>query len=214
MTDSPLESPPETGAGHALEHRDDVGAKIGMWLFLYTELVLFSGMFILYAMYLVQYRQNFIAESKHLSLASGAVNTLFLLTSSLTMALSISALRLGRKRMSIGCLAGTIAFALGFFVVKYFEWTHKFHAGIYPDSPTLDAMGHGATMFYALYFIMTGLHALHVLIGVILLSVMLGLVVRGRVNADRFVALENSGLYWHLVDLIWIYLFPLFYLIR
>jgi cytochrome c oxidase subunit 3 len=209
MNDEITESPSPAG-----DHpRDDVGARMGMWLFLYTELLLFAGLFIVYAMYLVRYRQEFIQGSGELSLVSGAVNTVFLLTSSLTMALSISATRRSRKNLAAILLAATILLAAAFFVVKFFEWSHKLHAGIYPGSDTLAEMGAGLTIFYALYFAMTGLHAIHVLVGAAVLSVMLALVARGRVHAGRYVALENTGLYWHLVDVVWILLFPLFYLV-
>ncbi|HWR73273.1 MAG TPA: cytochrome c oxidase subunit 3, partial [Nitrospirota bacterium] len=100
-----------------------------------------------------------------------------------------------------------------FLVNKYFEWSAKFQHGLYPDAPELIDRGHGQILFYGLYYVMTGLHGLHVLAGLVLLGSMLFFTVRERVNSENFGWLENSGLYWHLVDLIWIYLFPLFYLI-
>ncbi|NQU45135.1 cytochrome c oxidase subunit 3 family protein [bacterium] len=198
---------------HHDEHSDPVGAKMGMWLFLFTEIVLFGGMFLLYTMYLTRYRNSFIQCSEELSLPSGVANTILLLTSSLTVAMSITALRRNRRRASMLLLAGTLVCAVGFFVIKYFEWAHKFHLGIYPNSPQLIQLGFGTTMYYGLYFVMTGLHALHVLIGVAVLAVMLVMVYRGSINPERYIALENGGLYWHLVDLVWIFLFPLFYLV-
>jgi cytochrome c oxidase subunit 3 len=198
---------------HGHEHHDPLGAKIGMWLFLYTELILFGGLFLLYLMYLVRYRDAFVEHSGELSLLSGATNTIVLLTSSLTVALAITALRKGDGRRSCQLLGATVVLALVFFVIKYFEWSHKIHLGLYPNSPQLAELGQGPMMFYGLYFVMTGLHAMHVLVGAILLTVMLVMVKRGSVHAERYIVLENSGLYWHLVDLIWIYLFPLFYLV-
>ena len=208
MTASPPEAHDAVG-----EHGDPVAARMGMWLFLYTELILFGGLFIVYAMYLVRYRSEFIAQSRELSLVSGGANTILLLTSSLTMAMAVTAARRNRARTAVRCLSATIALALAFFVIKYFEWSSKFHHGIYPNSRELLEMGHGPTLFYGLYFIMTGLHALHVLIGVVLLAVMLAMTAKGKIHSERYIVLDNSGLYWHLVDVIWIFLFPLFYLI-
>ena len=107
----------------------------------------------------------------------------------------------------------TILFAVGFLVIKYFEWSSKFHHGIYPGSPELLETGRGENLFYSLYFVMTGLHGLHVLIGVALLTVILVMTYKKIIDSTNFIKLENSGLYWHLLDVIWIYLFPLFYLI-
>jgi cytochrome c oxidase subunit 3 len=108
----------------------------------------------------------------------------------------------------------TIVFAFGFLVVKFFEWSVKFSHGIFPGSSTLLEKEMGEIVFYGLYFSMTGLHGLHVIIGMIILTFMFVFVYRGTVNDDKYIKLENSGLYWHLVDLIWIFLFPLFYLIH
>jgi cytochrome c oxidase subunit 3 len=195
------------------ERHDPIGAKMGMWLFLYTELILFGGLFLLYLMYLVRYRVAFIEHSGELNLLAGATNTIILLTSSLTVALAITAARKGDGRKSALLLGATILLAAIFFTIKYFEWSHKFQLGLYPNSEELTALGQGPTIFYGLYFVMTGLHALHVLAGAVLLAVMLVLVKRGAVHSGRYIILENSGLYWHLVDLIWIFLFPLFYLV-
>ncbi len=196
-----------------MKHRDDTGAKIGMWLFLFTELLLFGGLFLLYAVYRYIHQEEFHHAAAELNLVMGTANTLILLTSSLTMVLSISSIERGNKKSSILCLVLTILLGAAFLINKYFEWSAKIHHGIFPDSPDLLTRSHGEILFYGLYFVMTGLHGLHVLIGIVVLSVMLVLVIRGRIGPSRFVALENSGLYWHLVDIIWIYLFPLFYLI-
>jgi cytochrome c oxidase subunit 3 len=194
-------------------HRDYTGAKFGMWLFLFTEILLFGGMFLVYAVYRTMNSAEFHAAAKELSVVIGTANTAVLLTSSLTMALSIAALRQGERRASIVYLTVTISLGLLFLANKYVEWSSHIHHGLYPDSPELLARGHGQILFYGLYYVMTGLHGLHVLIGVGLLAVMLAFTVKNVVTRDDFVKLENSGLYWHLVDLVWIYLFPLFYLI-
>lgn len=203
-----------TSAEHVHVHRDDYGAKMGMWLFLFTELLLFGGLFILYMAYRVEYIQQFQLAAKELKVYMGGVNTIILLTSSLTMVLSIVALQRKNVKGSIFWLVTTIAFALGFMVVKYFEWSDKFAHGIYPKGPGLMEKSQGEIIFFGLYYTMTGLHGLHVIIGVGLLTAMLIQLKRNKVRPDRFVPLENAGLYWHLVDLIWIFLFPLFYLLH
>ncbi|MHB8906056.1 MAG: cytochrome c oxidase subunit 3 family protein [Melioribacteraceae bacterium] len=195
-------------------HRDDVGAKMGMWLFLFTEVLLFGGMFLVYAVYRYQYPSQFHIAAMELNTAMGTFNTIILLTSSLTVALSIAALHNGKKILSLILLSATLLFALIFMVVKYFEWTTKISHGIYPGSPELLAKPNGQILFFGLYYVMTGLHGLHVLIGMVVIAFMIVFIAKDKVTADNYVKLENSGLYWHLVDLIWIFLFPLFYLIQ
>jgi cytochrome c oxidase subunit III len=195
-------------------HHDPVAGRIGMWLFLFTEVLLFGTLFIAYAVYLNEYRPAFSSCSRELHLALGATNTVILLTSSLFVALAIAALARGRTRLSVGLLALTVACAAAFLVIKYFEWTEKFHHGIYPGSRIFEDRAQGDAMFYSLYFVMTGLHALHVLVGMAVIAVVGCLVVAGKIHRERSIVLENTGLYWHLVDIIWIYLFPVFYLIR
>ena len=199
-------------AGHA-EHHDPVAGRIGMWLFLFTEVLLFGALFIAFAVYLSMYHHEFTETSAHLDRVLGAANTVILLTSSLTMALGIGALARHRMRLAYGMLSATLLFALAFLVVKSFEWGHKFELDIYPASASMLLKPAGEQVFYGLYFAMTGLHALHIVIGVIAILATMGLMARGRVRAERPGTLENVGLYWHLVDLVWIFLFPLFYLI-
>lgn len=201
-------------ASSAHHHKDEVGAKIGMWLFLFTELLLFGGLFLLYMAYRLQYAKDFIIAGQELNVVLGSVNTIILLTSSLTMALSIASIQRAKKGLSIFFLISTILFALAFLVIKYFEWTAKFHHGISPNAPELLSKPNGEIIFFGMYYSMTGLHALHVIIGVIVLLFMLFFLLRNRINEKDYIKLENSGLYWHLVDLIWIFLFPLFYLIH
>lgn len=202
----------ETAQAHV--HRDDYGAKIGMWLFLFTELILFGGLFIVYAVYRFTYYDGFSLASKELDTLFGTVNTIVLLTSSLTMASSITAIQKGNKSLSMFLVGSTIFLALFFMVNKYFEWGAKIEHGIYPGSTELLNRTSGEILYFGLYYVMTGLHALHVLIGIVILSVMMYFIKSNHINASSFVKLENSGLYWHLVDLIWIFLFPLFYLIH
>lgn len=197
-------------AGH---HRDYTGAKMGMWLFLFTEMLLFGGMFILYSVYRFEFAAAFHTAAKELDRTIGAVNTLILLTSSLTMALSIVALKKGNNNLSLVLQALTILLGAAFLGNKYMEWGGKIHHGIYPNSEYLLSLGKGQVLFYGLYFVMTGLHALHVVIGVGVFVFIFYFTLSGSVATDNSVKLENSGLYWHLVDIIWVYLFPLFYLI-
>ncbi len=192
---------------------DKVGVKLGMWLFLYTEIMLFGGLFVLYAAYYTRYTADFIQGGKSLDLFMGAFNTIILLASSFTVAGSITAVRRQKKKMALGMVFTSIVFGLLFLVNKYFEWGHKFEIGIYPGSQTLKQAGHGKSIFYGLYYVITGLHGLHIVIGMTLLSISFYFIASNRVHAERYVVLENSGLYWHLVDLIWIFIFPLFYLI-
>lgn len=195
------------------KHFDYTGSKLGMWLFLFTEILLFGGLFLLYAVYRSLYAEDFHAAAQGLSTTLGAVNTIILLTSSLTMALSILTLRQGKKRASMVFQTATILFGLAFLVNKYFEWSEHIHLGMYPDAPELLSRSHGEVLFYGLYYVMTGLHGIHVIIGMAAIAAVLSLTVRGSISSERFNKLENAGLYWHLVDIIWIYLFPLFYLI-
>ncbi len=203
-----------TNSHNIAHHRDDFGSKMGMWLFLFTELILFGGLFIMYMVYRVEYSEQFHLAAKELNLALGTINTLILLTSSLTMVLSIVAIGRGSKKISIFYLISTILLALGFMVIKAFEWGAKFSHGLYPGGTELANLSNGEVIFFGMYFVMTGLHALHVLIGIVILSFMLVFLLRDKINKDNYIKLEAGGLYWHLVDLIWIYLFPLFYLLH
>ena len=197
----------------AAEHRDDIGSKIGMWLFIFTELLLFGGLFIVYAVYRFKNPVAFHLAAEELDVGIGTLNTVILLVSSMTVAMSISAVQTGAKMRAINLLAITIMLATIFMINKYFEWSGKFGHGMYPGSEKLAALGSGEVLFFGLYFAMTGLHALHIIIGVIVLLVVLTGVMNSRINNENYVHLENGALYWHLVDLIWIFLFPLFYLI-
>jgi len=197
----------------AAPHKDYTGSKLGMWLFLFTEVLLFGGLFLVYSVYRSMYAADFHTAAKGLSTVLGTVNTVILLTSSLTMALAITALQRGNTRQSVLLQAATIALGLVFLVNKYFEWNGHIHEGLYPNAAELLSRSHGQILFYGLYYVMTGLHGLHVVAGLVLIGIMLALTVRRQITGNDHGKLENAGLYWHLVDLIWIYLFPLFYLI-
>ena len=193
-------------------HKDYEGAKLGMWLFLFTEILLFGGLFILYSAYRARYPLEFHEAGRHLNVVLGVANTLLLLTSSLTVAVSITAIRKGDRRFCALNLAATVILGAAFLVNKYIEWSGEIGRGLYPNSPVLLQHPPGDQIFFGLYYSMTGLHGLHVLAGIALLSIMLGLVLRRKISGTDFNKLENAGLYWHLVDVIWIFLLPLFYL--
>jgi cytochrome c oxidase subunit 3 len=195
------------------EHFDAYGKKLGMWLFLFTEVLLFGGLFIVYATYRFLNHDAFHEGSAQLNLVVGAINTVILLTSSLTVALSITAIQKGDSKKAFNLIMITIIFALAFLVNKYFEWYAKYEHGLFPGMEHFKELSKGESQFFFLYFFMTGLHAIHVIVGGILLAVIAYYIKKGTVNKDRYIYLENGGLYWHLVDVIWIYLFPLFYLI-
>ncbi|MFZ2285689.1 MAG: cytochrome c oxidase subunit 3 [Bacteroidales bacterium] len=195
------------------EHLDSETGKLGMWIFLFTELFLFGGLFLVYSIFRAKYSAEFHIAAEELNAFIGTMNTVFLLVSSMTVAMALTAIQKGERKLALFLLLVTILLAALFMLNKYFEWSHKFEYGIYPGSPVLKNMSHGELLFFGLYYMMTGLHALHVLIGMVLLSINVVKVRAGTVNSTRFLMLENSALYWHLVDLIWIFLFPLLYLI-
>lgn len=200
----------ELAAPHRLDY---VGAKMGMWVFLFTELLLFGGMFLLYSVYRSKYPADFHKAAADLNLYLGTANTLILLTSSLTMALSIAAMKKAEPKRSFLMQFITISLGLVFLVNKYIEWSAHIHHGIYPDSAVILTMGRGEIIFFSLYYVMTGIHGLHVIVGAGAIAATLLFTARRKITSGDFVKLENTGLYWHFVDIIWIYLFPLFYLI-
>ena len=194
-------------------HRDDFGSKIGMWIFIFTEILLFGGLFIVYSVYRYRNPIAFHLGAEELDVFIGTLNTIVLLISSMTVAMAITAIQKGDRKKSFYLLITTIALAFVFMVNKYYEWGAKIGHGIYPGSAHLKQLGDGDILFFGLYYAMTGLHALHIIVGVTILAVMMAKVNKGTINSDYYVQLENAGLYWHLVDLIWIFLYPLFYLI-
>jgi cytochrome c oxidase subunit 3 len=194
-------------------HRDDLASKTGMWLFLFTEMLLFGGLFVVYSVYRYRNPVAFHLAAKELSVFIGTANTIILLTSSSTIAMSVTAIQKKNKKLALLLLGITVLLGLAFLVNKYFEWGEHIREHIYPGSPVLALRGNGDVLFYGLYFFMTGLHALHIIIGLIFIGFVSVKLFRDKISYDNYSLLENSGLYWHLVDLIWIFLFPLFYLI-
>jgi len=204
----------QTTNGRVVEPRTGyTGAKMGMWFFLITEMLFFGGMFLLYSVYRFRYSLAFHTAALDENLLIGSINTAVLITSSFTLAISISAIRKGNRTLSLGLQACTILLGCIFLVNKYIEWSAKISQGIYPDSALLILKGQGEILFFGLYYVMTGIHAFHVIIGIAVISVMLLFTWRDKINRESFVKLENTGLYWHFVDIVWIFLFPLFYLV-
>lgn len=195
------------------QSHERAAATLGMWLFLFSEILLFGGLFVLYAVYRRHYPLEFHASSGLLDLPVGAANTVILLTSSLAVVLALAAIRRGSGRQARLWLGGTAGLGAVFLVNKLFEWREKFSHHLYPNSPEWLTRPQGDSVFFSLYFFMTGLHAIHVLIGLALILVVMHRLCHGRLDREHHTLLFNVGLYWHLVDVIWIYLFPLFYLI-
>jgi len=196
-----------------LEERDTLASKYGMWFFLFTEILFFGGMFLLYSIYRSKFPHEFHSAAQEENLVLGSVNTAILLTSSLLVAISISAVKKGRNGVSAVLQTCTVFLGAAFLVIKYFEWHEKIVRGIYPNAPQLDQMSNGTKLFFGLYYVMTGIHGLHVLIGMIVISFMVYFTLSGNITVRNFSKLENTGLYWHFVDIVWIYLYPLFYLV-
>lgn len=215
----------QSGPPH-VHHMDSTtayhAAKLGMWLFLGTEILLFGGLFAAFALYRWMYLDEFHHASQQLNWMLGGVNTLVLLFSSFTAALAVDAAQHGdNKRVSKNIIITLICGAI-FLVIKYIEWSAKYHHGIFPGAP-LDphtgmafnnaAFNTAYKSFFGLYYCMTGLHGLHVILGMGLLVWVLMKARKNRFSADYYTPVEIGALYWHLVDLIWIYLFPLLYLV-
>ena len=219
-----------------MEQQREAGA-LGMWVFLVTEIMFFGAMFFAYTLYRTKFPAAFASASNHLDLTLGAINTVVLILSSLTMALAVYSSQVGRRRNQIVCLILTIVLGLTFLGVKAVEYHDKYEDSLIPgqlipgrpfkpdvqeprdpyDKHKLHLLP-GATvknveMFYWIYFAMTGMHALHMIIGIGVLSVILFFSWRGRYGPEYHNPVEISGLYWHFVDIIWIFLFPLLYLL-
>jgi cytochrome c oxidase subunit 3 len=194
-------------SGHTDEHADPAvafeAAKLGVWTFLATEVLLFGALFTAYTVFRMKYPEMFRVEHAKLDRVLGAANTVVLITSSLMVVLGVDAIKRGKARLLEAYFGATIFLASVFLCVKYIEWTKEFHHGIFP----------GTNLFFSLYFMMTGLHGIHVLFGMGVLSYVVFLSRRGRLSETWYTPAEMSGLYWHFVDLVWIYLFPLLYLI-
>jgi cytochrome c oxidase subunit III len=217
---------PHDGDSHAhhpkLQHHfDDMeqqaeASTLGMWVFLVTEIMFFGGLFLAYAVYRSQYPTGFQEASAHLNVTLGAFNTAVLIFSSLTMAFAVRAAQTGEKpRSQIIWIVLTMILGATFLVVKYFEYKDKFtHHTVPGPSFVWDGQYPAAAeIFYSLYFCMTGLHALHMIIGLGIMTWLAIMAKKGTFNSTYYTPVEVSGLYWHFVDIVWIFLFPLLYLI-
>ena len=196
--------------------KQDYAARLGMWLFLGTEVLLFAGLFLGYTVYRHFYHDAFHHCSRALDIKLGTINTLVLITSSLSVALAYWGVKVGKIKLALGMLAFTIACAGIFLVVKYFEYSHKFHVGELPGKWFTNAeliKYPGANLYFTIYFLTTGLHAFHVIVGMTVLLWVTKGILKGRYTPNYYVPVELGALYWHLVDLVWIFLFPLLYLI-
>lgn len=190
-------------------------AKFGMWVFLLTEILLFGGLFVAYGIFRAWNPEMFLNAHKALDVTLGTVNTVVLITSSLTMALAIRSLQVNKSQLSAGFLILTLMFAATFMVIKYFEYSHKIELGQLPGKlyTFTGIAGSNPHIFFSVYFAMTGLHGIHVLIGMIAIFWVLIRTRRNEFSPEYYTPVEMVGLYWHLVDMIWIFLFPLLYLV-
>jgi cytochrome c oxidase subunit 3 len=210
----------ERGQPHLAHHFDtqaqqDGAIRLGMWLFLGTEVLLFAGLFLGYTVYRNFYHQAFHLASKSLDVTLGAANTVILITSSLSVALAYHAIKQGKEKKAAGLTVFTILCAIAFLGIKAMEYKAKFDHGSLPGQwyHNEHITAPGANLYFTIYFLSTGLHAFHVIVGASVLAWVLMGIMKGKYGPKNYVAVELGGLYWHLVDLVWIFLFPLLYLI-
>jgi cytochrome c oxidase subunit 3 len=222
MSSSDTHAHPAPGRGEAVvahhwdsQDQQEGAVRLGMWLFLGTEVLLFAGLFLGYTVYRSFYHEAFHEASRSLDVVLGAANTVILISSSLTVALAYHAIKKGQEKLSAGLIIFTILCALAFLGIKAIEYTQKFEHGSLPGKwyHNHHITAPGANLYFTIYFLSTGLHAFHVIVGASVLAWVLKGIVKGKYGPRNYVAVELGGLYWHLVDLVWIFLFPLLYLI-
>ena len=208
------------GAAAIAHHFDDMdqqrdAATLGIWIFLVTEVLFFGGMFLTYIVYRTSYPLAFAAASHHLDVVLGGTNTAVLILSSLTMALAVRSAQTSKKRALIVFLIATMVLGGVFLGIKGVEYHHKFVEHHVPGASFSFDEPHarGAEIFFSLYFMMTGLHAVHMIIGIGILLTLVAMAAKGRFDASYYNPVEVAGLYWHFVDIVWIFLFPVLYLI-
>lgn len=196
-------------------YQQSESAKLGMWVFLVTEILLFGGLFVFYSIYRSWNPEIFHNAHYQLNTTLGALNTVVLITSSVTMALAIRSMQLNEKKQTLAFLWTTLILAGIFLIVKYFEYAHKFHLGQLPGKfYTFKGIeGTNPHIFFSAYFMMTGLHGIHVIAGMCTIGWLIKKTNANQFSSKYYTPIEMTGLYWHLVDLIWIFLFPLFYLV-
>ena len=213
----PSKHSPDWAVAHHFDTADQQfdSGRMGIWLFLVTEILFFGGLFCAFFIFRSWYLESFVEAHHHLDKVMGAINTMVLIFSSLTMALAVRSAQTNDKKKTVAFLLVTLLCAGAFLVVKYFEYTHKIHDGLLPGK-WFHASGFHTPhpgMFFAVYFMMTGIHGLHVVIGMGLILWILIRANNGEFSQRYYAPVEGVGLYWHLVDLVWIYLFPLLYLV-
>jgi cytochrome c oxidase subunit 3 len=222
MSTSRLVNGVEVASHYRDEKHQYASNKEGIWLFMVTEILMFGGLFVGYILYHSMYPEMFAEGASFLDWKLGFINTLVLIFSSLTMALGIYYNQVGQPKKATWALAVTILCGAIFMVIKYFEYTHKFHMGIFPGKFLDPAMmaEHGHTvqsanlgLYFGFYFCMSGLHGLHVLIGMGLITWVMIKNIKGEFSPKYYTPIEGVGIFWHIVDLIWIFLFPLLYLV-
>jgi len=190
--------------------------KFGFWLFLATEILMFGGLFVAYAVFRGLYPEMWSEASGHLNRIMGGTNTVVLILSSVTMALAVRSAQTNQRKATVGFLVATLALAATFMVIKYIEYSAKFHHGLLPGTwyaPHEAGLPVQGNLFFGMYFMTTGLHGLHVLAGMIVITWLLRKAAAGQFSSSWYTPVEVVGLYWHLVDMVWIFLFPLYYLI-
>jgi cytochrome c oxidase subunit 3 len=214
-------SEPHDADSSALAHQFDSleqqrdASTLGIWVFLLTEVLFFGGLFLTYLVYRSSYPGAFVAASRELLIWAGGINTVVLITSSLTMALAVRAAQTGKQRQLVWLLVATMALGTVFLGIKAFEYDTEW---VEHHVPGLNYQFEGeyfrtAQIFFSLYFVMTGLHAAHMIIGLGIMAVLVVMSARGRFTPEYYNPIEVGGLYWHFVDIVWIFLFPLLYLI-
>ena len=227
MSDSPVaveHHGPELRHHFSSVEQQRDAASLGMWLFLGTEIMFFGGMFCAYLVYRLWYFKEFAAGSRSLDIWLGTINTIVLICSSLTVALGVRAAQMGKRALLVILLVLTLIFGLAFLGIKGVEWHAKYKEHHIPgasfdasdlvrDYPQIHIDQSHEQIYFSLYFAMTGLHALHMIIGVGIFTYLLYHAARGRYGPRYYTPIELGGLYWHFVDVVWIYLFPLLYLI-
>jgi cytochrome c oxidase subunit 3 len=199
------------GSNAAREH----AAQLGMWIFLGTEVLLFAALITGYSVYRLSFPEAFALARQHMEVGLGTINTYLLVTASIFVAFATWAVRREKRVIAFALLVGAVALGLGFLGIKAVEYTHHYREGALPGAwyhlETLDRPG--ANLYFSLYFFLTGLHAIHVMVGLVVLGIMANGVWSGKLNAGYHTPLELGGMYWHLVDVVWLFLWPLLYLV-
>lgn len=194
-------------------NNDYTASKLGFWLFLFTELMLFGAMFLVFAFFFYKMPEEFVLGAKTLNIYLGGINTFILLFSTYFMGIALIHLREDNIEKCKKNIYITIILATLFLIIKYFEWSAEISHGIYPNSEILNAKSHGEILYFGLYFTMTGFHGIHIIAGILVMIWALMLIKSKKINPKEYVVLENISLYWDLVHLVWVFLFPLFYII-